>query len=336
MATALITGVSGFIGTHLAQALVQREVTTHGLIRCSSRAEHLKRLNITFHMGDIRDPKAVASAVAKADIVYHLAGLTKSLEPRRMMRVNQQGVKNVVAACAARPTPPILILVSSLAAAGPSLGHRPRIESDPARPISFYGRTKRAGELAAIVRAAEVPLTIVRPPIVFGERDTDFLYAIRVLANWGLYFLPAPPEQRISLLHATDLANLLALAASKGTRVSNGAEEHGCYYAASETDPTYRELGLLLAEAIGNTRFRSLRIPKSLTWLLFGSVDLLSRIRGSATIISLDKARDLLAGPWTCSAAKARKDLGYHPLAPLQERLLTTVTWYRKRGWLGL
>src|SRR5262249_56705673 len=111
-------------------------------------------------------------AIANAQVVYHLAGLTKANAAEQFHRVNEVGVRNIIDAAAKKSSPPTVLVVSSLAAAGPAANADcPRTESDPPAPVSHYGRSKRAGELAAETRAADLPITIVRPPIVLGPGD---------------------------------------------------------------------------------------------------------------------------------------------------------------------
>jgi nucleoside-diphosphate-sugar epimerase len=115
--------------------------------------------------------------------VYHLAGLVKAIQVRQLYQVNCQGVANVARACAAQITPPTLLVISSLAAMGPSSPQRPRLESDPPAPVSHYGRSKLAGEQAARQWARDAPITILRPPVVFGERDPATYEIFRPIAH---------------------------------------------------------------------------------------------------------------------------------------------------------
>ena len=127
MAKVLVTGGSGFIGTHLVAALAARGDEVTCLVRKSSRMAPSAR-GARLLLGDVTDRESVAAAVAGQAIVYHLAGCTQALAPRHFYRVNQHGVANVARVCAGQTTPPVLVSVSSLAAAGPAAtaGRRPR------------------------------------------------------------------------------------------------------------------------------------------------------------------------------------------------------------------
>ena len=175
---------------------------------------------------------------------------------RYFYRVNQRGVANVAQVCAGQTTPPVLVSVSSLAAAGPANEGVPKTEADRAEPVSHYGHSKRAGERAAEHFADRVPITIVRPPIVLGEADRLGLPLFRSIARFGVHMVPGLDRRRFSLIHADDLVQLLILAAERGKRLPprGRPESHGpqgYYFAACEENPTYADLGRMVAEVDG-------------------------------------------------------------------------------------
>jgi dihydroflavonol-4-reductase len=338
MAKVLVTGASGFIGTHLVATLAARGDEVACLVRKSSQVEHLKLLGGTLAYGDVTDLESLASAIAGKQVVYHVAGRTTALNDRQFYEVNRHGVANVARTCAGQTTPPTLVCVSSLAAAGPAVDGRPRVESDPPSPVSHYGRSKRSGEHAAESYAHRVPITIVRPPIVLGQRDHLGLPLFRAAIRFGIHLAPGFKPQRFSLIHADDLVSLLILAAAHGKRLPSlgqrgGSAGQGYYFAACEQDPTYADLGRLVAESVGH---RVLVIPTAMPVVRTVAVvgEAISQVRHQPLLMNLDKAREVAAGSWLCSAQAARDDLGFTVGAPLIERIRQTAEWYRQEGWL--
>ena len=332
----LVTGATGFIGRHLVRRLVSLGEDVACLVRDTSVLGDLDRMGVEFRFGDMRDPASLRRATADVDVVYHLAAVIRAVGPDDLFAVNEGGTANLAASCAARTSPPTLVVVSSIAAAGPSAPETPHVEGDPLRPISDYGRSKAGAERAARARAGAVPTTIVRPPVVFGEHDLETLELFRVAAR-GWHIVPTLREHRVSLLHASDLAHLLQAVADAGERLATDAPDHdaaGVYYAAYDEHPTFAGLGPLLAEAVGQDNLRVVHTPPSVTWGLAAFTELAARVRGKASLFNLDKAREATAGSWTCSADKAAETLGVRFRVGAGERLKQTADWYRRMEWL--
>jgi dihydroflavonol-4-reductase len=333
----LVTGASGFIGQHLVRRLIERGDRVSCLVRATSRTDELRLAGAQLITGEVTDGGDIGSALAasQAGVVFHLAGLVKTLRKEDFLRVNAGGVEAVAAACADRADPPVLVVVSSLAAAGPDADERPRVEGDSPAPVSAHGRSKLAGEQAAARYAARLSMSVVRPPIVFGPGDRGVLEMFRPIARSGLHVVPGWEERRLSLIHVADLVALLLLAAEKGERLHpDGAPGQGVYFVAAEHDPTYAELGQAMARALGKKRATVVPIPGPLLRLAGLCGDALGRVRQRPGWVNSDKMAEALAGSWTCSSAKARTQLGWSPAATLAERLRETAQWYRQAGWL--
>ena len=144
-------------------------------------------------------------------------------------------------------------------------------------------------------------------------------------------------DRRFSLVHVDDLVEGLILAAASGERLqARGPPGQGVYFMSGDERPTYADLGLAIAVALGRKPPTIIRVPGPVLRLLGIGGDLVSRLRGRACWINSDKmAEALAAGSWTCSSVKAREQLGWSP-APLAlaDRLLETAIWYRQAGWL--
>lgn len=322
----LVTGATGFIGGHLVDGLLAAGRELRALVRSPARAQHLAERGVELVEGDLGDVGSLRRACAGVGEVYHLAAMLRAPWRADFAKVNALGCGNVAAACAAQAEPPALVLVSSLAAAGP--GEPTRDERAPARPVSRYGAAKLAGEQAAAEHG--VPLTVVRPPMVLGPGDRASLRLFRMVARGNVI---APGKAPLALVDVRDLVELLIAAGERGERV-DGSAGAGIYHAAYPEAFTLVELGQRIAAALGRKPPRAWRIPLALTWLAAGGGELYGRLRDQPTLINLDKARELAGGAWCCSVAKAQEQLDFVH-APLEQRLREAVEWYRAEGWLS-
>ena len=321
----LVTGATGFIGGHVVAALVEAGHAVTALVRASSSRTDLAALGVRFAVGDVLAPETLRAPVSAVDAVIHLASLLKMPWSPDFRSVNVGGTASVAAAAASCATPPVVVVVSSMAAAGPASA-APRREDDAPAPVSRYGEVKLAAEQAAI--AAGVPLSIVRPPMVFGEGDRTVLKLFRSVAR-GIHVVPTRRSNAVSLVHARDLARALVRVAEAGERVGTSAGQ-GLYHVAADETLDYGDLGQHIATALEVSAPRVVRIPSQVTFVAAALGEAVARLRDEPAFLNLDKYREVTGGSWTCTNAKVRA-LGWHP-APLAQRLAETARWYRENG----
>jgi nucleoside-diphosphate-sugar epimerase len=334
MSRCLITGASGFVGSNLARRLLSEGWQVRCLVRGSSRLEHLHGLEVEFARGSLEDSESLKAAAAQVDVVFHLAGRTAALRARDFVQDNVEGTRRLAAACAAQPNPPTLVMVSSLAAGGPGTPAAPRRETDAPRPVSAYGRSKLAAERAAVAAGVGVPVSIIRPPMVFGQADRASLQIFR-----SMQFLPVHPSPGfrrfpLSLVHVADLCDAILKIAASGERASDDDDAHGRYYVAADRHITYGELGQLAARAAG-WAVAPLPLPRPIFWLAGSLGEVVGRARRRPSVVNIDKVREVSAKGWVCSDDKLRTQLGYLPAGTLEERMAETVCWYRQQGWIS-
>jgi len=332
--SALVTGASGFVGGHLVRRLIARGFRVSCLVRATSRVDELRSSGAQVIVCDIADRAGIARAIASSNAhsVFHVAGRVRALDVDDYLRVNAGGVEAVVQACTDQRERPVLVLVSSLAAAGPA-ADRPTVENDVPAPVSDYGRSKLAGERVAMQYANALPITVVRPCIVFGAGDRGTHEIFKPIARFGLHVVGGSGDHHVSLVAVADLVECLVLAAEQGERLVPDIAGQGIYFAAAE-DVSYVELGRAIARSLGKPPPRTLRLPDWSMRSIGGFGDVVSRVRQRPGWVSSDKIREFLAGSWTCSSAKARQQLGWSPAAPLADSLRETAQWYRDARWL--
>ena len=318
--------------------LVERGHRVRCLVRRTSQRESLRLLPVELVEASLLDHDSLAPAVQDVDWVFHLAAMISAFRRSTMMEVNSLGPANIARVCAAQPRPPVLVLVSSVAAAGPSQRGHIKTESEPANPISNYGRSKRAGELAAAQFADRVPTTVVRPGIVFGAGGIDLLPMFRSIRRLHLHAVAGLSSPPLSVIYVTELVELLERAATDGRRIAStdgpGPADRGYYFACRPEYPDYFEFGRLLHQAIGNRYTSFVHFPEAVAWLSGGVGECIGRACGKPYGLNIDKIREALAESWACSCEASQRDLGYAPRQPLLEQLRQTADWYRDHGWL--
>jgi len=326
MPRALVTGASGFVGGALAAELARAGYEVTALVRSSSARGHLEALGATFASGDLSDKGALSAAVAGADVVHHVAAVVRARDPRDFERSNVAGTRLLLEACAARAGgPPRVVLVSSLAAAGPSRDGRPVTEESPPAPITAYGRSKLAQEQLAAEFAGRVPVVTVRPPAVYGPRDAAFLVMFK-LARWGVAPRLVGGTERTSMVHVEDLAVALRLAGERGA-------PGGVYFATDGAEHDAVAVAQAMARAQGR-RAVALPVPLAAARMVARLSQALTP-PGRTPVVNPEKIADLSQRWWICSDARARRDLGYSSRWDLEAGLEQTARWYRAEGWLG-
>ncbi len=339
MARVLVTGANGFVGSHLVEALLARGDEVTCLVRPNANLDRLRSLDVTLAHGDVTDRQTLSEPVANREVVYHVAGRIAALRSEHFYRVNREGTRNVAQACAEQTNPPVLLLVSSLAASGAAMDERPRTEADPPVPVSHYGHSKLAGEAAVRKLADRVPVTIVRPPMVLGPSDVLGYKMFKAISLSGVHAVPSFSTRRFSVIDVRDLAELLILAAAQGERIApdnpnNLSNPRGVYFCCCDENPTYAALGRMIGEALGRRWVVTMPTAMPVVWTLTACAEALARVRQKPRYMNFDKYREIAAGSWLCSPQAAKHQLGFTPAAPLAERLRQTADWYRDAGWL--
>ena len=321
-----VTGATGFIGRALALRLAASGTSVLALARDPSRAGELAGTpGIELVRGDLRDPALVRDLTDRADIVYHLAGLTSARSDSEFMAVNGRLTGDLAAAAARSPSPPKLVLVSSLSVAGPRTAAQPAREDDLPAPLNGYARSKLLGEELLRREAAGGRWTIVRPPWVYGPGDRATLALFRLAAR-GFFPSVRGGRMQISLVHVHDLVEALILAGE------SPAADGRVYYAADGEAHTVAQLGQALLAACGGGR--ALHVPGFVFRSLGLAGEAAAWLAGRPPQLGRDKACEGLQPGWVCDDTRIRAELGYRSRVDLEGGVAGTLAWYRMSGWL--
>jgi nucleoside-diphosphate-sugar epimerase len=319
---AFLTGGTGFIGAHLVDLLLARDMEVYVLVRNPEKEPALLEKEARVLRGDLL---SIPPLPAGLDIVFHLAGKTRSLNSADYYTVNQQGTASLFRSLLRLKERPKVVLLSSQAAAGPSLEGQPVKESDPPRPVTSYGWSKLRGEQEALQFKGEFPLAIVRASSVFGPWDRDFLPYFR-LATKG--FIPTMKEEKkTSLVYVKDLAEALWLCA----RAAFPSGE--VFNIANTPANSWDDLGEAAAAAL-EKKCRKLKLPRSVLYLIsfiYEAGQILTRKPG---VINRDKYRELMQSSWLLDVSKAAEVLSFRPRYPLDRAVRETISWYAAKRWL--
>jgi nucleoside-diphosphate-sugar epimerase len=320
---ALVTGATGFVGSHLAAALVKRGDEVVCIARRPEQSTFIASLGARPAPGSLEDVGSLKAALRGVDLVFHLAGLTAAGSEREFLEANRDGTARLVDAV--RTTVPGLarfVHVSSIAAVGPTARGTLLTEDAPCRPVTAYGRSKLAGEEA--VRAAPgLRWTIVRPPVVYGPRDRELLRLFRI-ARSGLAPVFGFGRQELSLVFVTDLADGIARAGGEP------AAEGRTYHLAHPEIVLARRLARAVGRAArGGRAPLILPVPGALAVPIVRAISRAAAAAGRRTVVSEDKMAEFLAPAWGTSVAKAERELAWHPPHDLERGVTETAAWYR-------
>lgn len=328
----LITGATGFIGSHLAEELAKKEKKIRVLIRDN----HLGSINdfseetrkkIEIVKGDLLDKQSLLLALNGIKKVFHLAAIGRPMNiPRKMyFDVNFEGTKNLLEACNEKKVRKI-IHISTISVFGFSRDRTALTENSPKIPVSDYGESKKIGEEFAMdfCRKNKINLVVVRPPMVFGPRDFQFFKLFKLI-NKGFFPLIKKGKAKIEFCYIKNFVKGILLADKKGKNLE-------AYNLSDGETYTIKEVFGEIAKAENKNLF-PLSVP---FWIVKFNGYILENLfslfgkkapfnSGTAEWMSKDNSLDI---------SKAKKELGYKRAIPLQESIKDTVKWYKEKNLL--
>jgi nucleoside-diphosphate-sugar epimerase len=300
-----ITGATGFAGRHAVAELIRRGHQLRALVRNPGAAGLPDGVEMV--AGGLSDPGALQRLVTGADAVVHLAGVLAALGRQNYFSVNREGTE-ALAAAALPARVGRFVHISSLAAREPQLSH--------------YAASKNAAEQVVARQDLALNAVIIRPPAVYGPGDRGTLPLIRELTR-PLAAIPGRRAARFSLIHARDLARIIA-AAIEGT-------EQGIHEVSDGRPGGYGWEDLIgTASAFRGAPVRALFLPRAVPAAVAAGAEALARITGRPGLVNRGKVAELYHPDWVCRQGT----LGLSDPTGFEQGFAETVAWYREAGWL--
>jgi len=334
-----LTGGSGFLGSHIADFLLERGYRVRVSVRPTSdlrwlQGKPLEIQNVTLvapqnESADVTSAaltghRSVTEFVAGANAVIHSAGVTKARDEAGYNRSNVATTSHLLNAARAEGHCRTFILISSLAAAGPASLSQPRLESDPCEPLTAYGRSKLAAEELLNSGDDDLRTVILRPPALYGPRDKAFLPLFR-LAQKGWTVRLGHRMEGLSLVDGRDAAR--AVIALLETESATGA-----FFVDDGFAYDWSHVASALSQAC-HRRIKTIIVP---TLVLRATAWLVGPRRAErSTLLNRDRLADISVPGWVCSGEKLRRETGFTPQWELARGFAETLADYLKKGWLA-
>lgn len=324
----LVTGGTGFLGSHVADQLSQSGHQVRALVRPSSDTSFLKALDhVELVVGAVDDAETLPTAVDGVDAIIHSAGLVKAKRASDFERVNAEGTRHLLDAVKQRaPNLHRFVLVSSLTAGGPSHDGTPVGPKDDPHPVTHYGRSKLAAERIAARYSSEVPVITLRAPALYGPRDREVLIFFRSIKN-GVLPMTTPVEAKQSMLYGPDCA-------AACIRAVDADIESGSLFCVDDGPPhSFLEMIEAAEAAMGRRARLRVPLPRPVTLGAAFATELFGKVTNRAVIFTRDKCNELFE-QWVSDSTEARARLGWQPRVRFHEGIKLTIDWYKKNGWL--
>lgn len=323
----LVTGATGFIGSHVMEVVAEAGAIPVALVRPTSRLDALREGGFEIRTATLDDAHSLDAALSDIDIIVHLAGAVRALGEAEYHRVNAGGTERLLEAVQrSRADVSRFLLVSSLAAAGPSPTQTPIDEDAEPHPATAYGRSKLAAERVTRAVADRVPISIVRPPAVYGPRDRG-IFTFFQCARRGLLPRFGRGPREYSMVHGRELARGIWAVATSPVAIGK------TYFVCDPKPYRWSDLVEGFAAASGR-KVRSITLPPTLPRAIGAVSEWTAKRRGKPPFLTREKVNDLVTPYWTCDPSRVAEEVGFAPTLTIPEGLIETARWYRDHGWL--
>ncbi len=326
MTKVFVTGANGFIGSHLVRELLKRGYEVNCLIRSTSDLSSIDGLKLHLFEGDIRKPETLEEPMKGVDYVYHLAAELMVTSREEFLENNTTGTVNMLEAAVkyASGTLKRFLYVSSQACAGPRDTPAPIDETSKRAPISWYGESKAKSEEEVQKFSDRLPVSVVRPSAVYGEREKDLsqVYTIvtkRIQPKLGIL------KKYLVMVYAGDLVKGM-IAAAESDKAKNGT-----YFLNHKEVLNSKQVVKTMAKAIGKSFGLMIPVPLILIRIAAPFAEMIHHLTRNRAQMTRDKSREVSQRFWVADPSNAKKDFGWEAEHDLLAGMRITIPYFLER-----
>ncbi|MCR4663065.1 MAG: SDR family NAD(P)-dependent oxidoreductase [Endomicrobiaceae bacterium] len=315
----LLTGATGFVGSHIVEELISNNHSVIATIRKTSNPKWIKDYPVQFEYCSLNDEENLSKLVSSVDIIIHCAGVVRALNWDGYYNTNVTGTQNLVqVALKNKSNIKKFIYISSQAAMGPSSSEQPKLLSEKENPVSYYGKSKLLAEQEVKKLEGQIPYTIIRPASVYGPRDKDILIFFNLVKH---HLKPNTYTKRfIQLVFVKDIAKVIS------TVLSNGNTNNKTYYLCDGNIYSWKDVATTIAKT---NKIKTM--PVVLFDFIFKTVaffyEIVAKITKKPQVLSKEKIVEMLQTYWTADNSDIIKDTNFE-FTKLENGAKITYNWY--------
>lgn len=322
----MLTGATGFIGSHIAESLIRNGISTHLFVRRkNSLMDFLEKKGAKIYLGQPQDMEILARSLQDADTIIHCAAATKAFDEADYRKANVEFTQSILNLMKKEQK---FLFISSQAAAGPSTLLDPINEKTEPNPLTFYGKTKLLAEdcVKEWGRKTGNNFAILRPCVVYGPRERD-LFALFSLVKKGFLFLHGKGNSKISMIHVEDLVRAV-------TSMAEQSFTGETYFVSNDEGYSWQEIGRAMKEALNKKKVFEVKLPDFVFFITAVFSEFLSFFTRKPALVNRQKIIEMKQIAWLCSNNKIKEAIQWEPNFSLESGMKQTASWYIKEKWL--
>lgn len=325
MKKVLLSGASGFLGSHLAELLVNNGYELFCILRESSNTQFIDHLNYQKVVINWKNPE-LDVLISEMDYIIHCAGVTTALSYSDYFNGNVLPTNALLKSAEKSNNLKRFVFISSQAVAGPSPDSTPLKENASSSPLTDYGKTKLLAELEVLKHKAKFPVSIIRPCSIYGPRDHEFLPMFNLVKK-GFKVLIGDGKKQINMIQVEDLSKLILNALTKD-------HESGSIFFATDGNIYDWRMLFSAAEKAWDKKAFAIYLPLFIPKIIGYINDIIAKITKKPALLNSQKVKEMQPEYWLCDSTKAFELLDFKPEYNLEDGFKAALAWYQQKGWL--